>query len=89
MDKLADLAISDSGFVFDPWQGATFTTNASGLVVLRGLREGLTRAQIVERLKETFDLRQDVDLHRDVDELVGLMRHNELLPKDFVLDDGR
>ena len=29
---LKDLALSDTGFVFDPYTGATFTTNATGPV---------------------------------------------------------
>src|SRR5205085_12462462 len=31
---LKDLAISETGFVFDPYTGATFTTNATGHCVL-------------------------------------------------------
>jgi hypothetical protein len=34
---LVDLAVSESGFVFDPWSGSTFTVNSTGLVLLAGL----------------------------------------------------
>jgi PqqD family protein of HPr-rel-A system len=87
VDKLADLAISDSGFVFDPYSGATFSTNGTGLAILRLLREGASRTGIVKSLEEAFDLRSEADLHRDVDEFVALMRRYELLPNDFELED--
>jgi PqqD family protein of HPr-rel-A system len=53
--RIKDLAISDSGFVFDPFGGGTFTLNETGRVVLQGLREGLSEAEIVERLRANFE----------------------------------
>ncbi len=77
MDKLADLAISDSGFVFDPWSGATFSLNATGLAVLRLLKDGLRDDELLAALDERFDVR-DGDLRRDVDEFLGLLARHEL-----------
>lgn len=85
MNKLSDLAISDSGFVFDPYSGATFTVNSSGLAILHLLREGVDRSSMLEQLNERFDIRGD-DLHRDLDEFLGLMRRHELLDPDFGLE---
>lgn len=53
--RLRDLAVSDSGFVFDPLSGGTFTLNETGRAVLNGLREGLSEAEIVARLRSDFD----------------------------------
>jgi PqqD family protein of HPr-rel-A system len=77
VDKLADLAISDSGFVFDPWSGATFSLNATGLAVLRLLKDGLRDDELLAALDERFDVR-DGDLRRDVDEFLGLLARHEL-----------
>lgn len=52
--RIKDLAISDSGFVFDPFSGGTFTLNETGRVVLQALREGLSESQVVERLHDGF-----------------------------------
>jgi hypothetical protein len=87
-ERLQDIAVSDNGFVFDPWTGASFTVNTSGLCLLRGLREGLGREQLVARMIESFERRDgvaggDAELYRDVDEFVTLLRQNELLPPDF------
>lgn len=78
MDKLSDLAISDSGFVFDPWSGATFSLNGSGLAVLRLLKEGLRGDALLEALDEQFDVREG-DLRREVDEFLGQLQRHELL----------
>lgn len=53
--RLKDLAISDSGFVFDPFSGGTFTLNETGRIVMQGLRDGLTESEIIERLRADFD----------------------------------
>lgn len=53
--RIKDLAISDSGFVFDPFSGGTFTLNETGRVVVGALREGLSESQIVERLRSGFE----------------------------------
>jgi PqqD family protein of HPr-rel-A system len=53
--RLKELAVSESGFVFDPYSGGTFTLNATGQVILRALQEGLAPASIVTRLRAEFD----------------------------------
>jgi hypothetical protein len=40
---LADLAVSDTGFVFDPFTGTTYTVNSTGLCLLHAFKEGLGR----------------------------------------------
>ena len=46
--RLTELAISDTGFIFDPGSGATFNVNATGLIALAALREGVDPADIAE-----------------------------------------
>lgn len=55
MNALKDLAISDSGFVFDPFSGGTFTLNETGRAVIDALRDGLTESEVVERLRSAFE----------------------------------
>ena len=79
--RLRDLAVSETGFVFDPYSGATFSLNASALCLLRGLKEGLERQELIERLEELFDV-TDADLSRDIDEFLELLRYNGVLPHE-------
>jgi len=83
--KLRDLAISETGFLFDPHTGSTFSINETGLVVLEALRDGEDRQTIIARLRDGFEVPGLVDLDRDIDELVHLLRRNALLPDGWSL----
>lgn len=84
LSKLRDLAISDSGFVFDPYSGSTFSLNGSGLTFLLGIKAGLGREELLARLGEEFDV-SGVDLDRDLAEFIQLLRRQDLVPADFSL----
>ncbi|MHC4860419.1 MAG: PqqD family protein [Planctomycetota bacterium] len=86
LTRLKDLAVSDSGFVFDPYTGATFTVNPTGRTVLEGLKEDRSRDQLIAALKESFETRDEDDLHRDLDEFVRLLREHDILPQEFALE---
>ncbi len=79
--RLKDLAVSETGFVFDPYSGATFSLNASALCLLRGLKQGLGPDELIARLEESFDV-TDADLSRDIDEFLELLRYNGVLPQE-------
>ena len=79
---LGDLAINDNGFIFDPWAGATYSVNATGLCVLQALKEGLGQDAIAERLAERFE-RPSQDPTREVDEFVRLLRQYGLVSSDY------
>lgn len=82
---LDQLAISPSGFVFDPTSGSTFTANATAQALLDGIRGGRTLDELAEHLGEQFDVGSE-DLCRDVLEFVAVLRDEGLLPADFQLD---
>lgn len=81
---LEHLAISPSGFVFDPMTGLTYTANDSGRVILEGLRDGLDLQGIVARLRERFDAER-ADLMRDVLEYVRTLQAEGVVPRDLRL----
>lgn len=82
MQRLRDLAISETGFVFDPFSGATFTVNATALCILDGLKRGLDRASIASALHAKFDT-LEADLPRDIDEVLQALRMFGLVPAEF------
>lgn len=82
--SLDQLAISASGFVFDPVSGGTFTVNATGRALLEGLRDGLGLEELTAKLNERFAT-DDADLQRDVLEYVRSLRDVGLLPPQFEL----
>jgi PqqD family protein of HPr-rel-A system len=71
---LRELALSDSGFVFDPSTGHTFTVNPSGLDLLRWLKDGAEPEEIAQRLADQFELEPGEDPARDVQDFLMQLR---------------
>jgi len=67
------LAVSDSGFVFDPVSGHSFSVNETGLRILGLLKEGQDLPAAVKALSDEF-LGSVADIERDVLEFAGLLR---------------
>lgn len=55
-DALRRLAMSDSGFVFDPVNGDSFTVNPCGLTVLRLLKDGQGLREVLEQITKDYDV---------------------------------
>ncbi len=74
LQRLKDLAVSESGFVFDPHSGQTFSLNETGRAILEALKRGETVEQIVTDLRQGFEVEPGADLGRDVHEFLLLAR---------------
>lgn len=83
--RLKDLAISETGFIFDPMSGATFTVNAAGACIIQCLREGRRRSDIIARLRNTFTV-ENSDLDSDLGEFIRLLVQQGILSPDFSLE---
>lgn len=73
LKSLQRLAISESGFVFDPASGHNFTVNETGLDILRALQKD----NDLEKLLQDLSLQYEVsgrELERDILEFAGLLR---------------
>ena len=77
--RLRQLAISDSGFAFDPLTGHTFTLNASGLVIIAGIKAGRGVDAIADELREAFESEGLEDHRRDVEDFVLRVREEGLV----------
>ncbi len=73
MDRnLIDIAVSDTGFVFDPTTGQTFRLNKSALFIVRTLQTGAKLNQVAEKLAEQFNVDKS-SAKEDVKEFLSLM----------------
>ena len=82
LERLKDLAISESGFLFDPYSGTTFTLNNTGKFILQLLMEGRGIEEIEAGLRDKFEVGEE-DLRNDIYEYVNLLKENHLLPSYF------
>lgn len=74
-EVLQRLAISESGFVFDPASGHNFTVNETGLVLLRLLLKFQRLDQILSALEQEYDAPVR-DIERDVVEFISAVKEN-------------
>jgi len=72
-ETVGRLALSDSGFVFDPVSGRSYSVNATGLAVLRLLQKPTGIAEVVEALQARFES-DAVTIERDVIEFADVLR---------------
>ena len=56
MELRKNLAISDTGFVFDATSGESFSLNPIGLEILNYLRNGLSDENIKAKMLEKYDV---------------------------------
>ena len=65
MTRLAQLALNDDGFAFDPTTGDSYVINRTGLLILRALRENRGAGEVARMLMETYGLPAE-EAERDV-----------------------
>jgi len=78
LSNLQRLAISESGFVFDPVSGHNFTVNETGLSILRLLQKDTEVEHLITQLSNEYEASQR-EIERDVLEFASILR-------DFVGD---
>ncbi len=71
---IRSLATSETGFVFDPSTGHTFTVNPTGLAILGLLKDGMAPEAIEAQLADRFDVEGQDDLRRDVQDFIAELR---------------
>lgn len=56
LNKIKNLALSETGFLFDPATGNTFTLNESAIFILKALKNGLDQRRIADSLAAEFEV---------------------------------
>lgn len=59
IDKLSVLAVSESGFIFDPVTGHSYTANSTGLKILDLLKAGKDEDEIKSIIMDEFEASDD------------------------------
>jgi len=73
-----DIAISDSGFVFAPGTGESFTVNPIGAEIIQMLKEEKSVQQISERMLEKYNT-DATTVEKDVNDFISMLRHFSLI----------
>jgi len=75
---IRDLALSESGFVFLPTTGETFTVNEQGRAVILALQSNKSRSEIIAALSEDYDADAPT-IQRDIEDFLAQLRQYQLL----------
>ncbi len=75
------LAISETGFVFDPSTGDSYTLNPIGLEIIQLLREGKSREDITKAMTRTFDV-DSLTFERYYFDFLGMLKQMQLVESD-------
>jgi PqqD family protein of HPr-rel-A system len=73
-----NLAVSESGFLFLPTTGETFTVNEPGRIVLAALQGAQSEEEIVARLTAEYDA-DAASIRRDLEDFLVQLRQYQLL----------
>ena len=73
-----NIAVSESGFLFDPNSGESFSVNASGKEILRLLAKGKSLAEIEDTILSGFDI-DEKSFNRYMDDFLHTLRRFNLI----------
>ncbi len=78
MKLKSDVAVSDSGFVFLPTTGESFSVNPIGSEVLQLLKEGKSIQEISNQILDKFDT-EPLIIDKDLSDFMEILNHYSLL----------
>ncbi len=68
-----NIALSDSGFVFDPSSGDSFSTNPIGLEIIKLLKNGKSADEIKKHITSTYMI-DDNSFEKDLYDFVNMLQ---------------
>lgn len=81
MNLKNNIAVSDSGFVFNPASGESFSVNPIGLEMLNLLRQGLSQEEIVASIEKDFQA-EKINIERDFNDFIDMMKQYHLMQNE-------
>jgi hypothetical protein len=76
-----NIAISESGFLFDPSAGESYSLNEQGIEIINMLREGKTSADITDYFTREYEVDRD-DFERYLVDFTGMLKQFKLVEGD-------
>ncbi len=73
-----NVAVSDSGFIFNPDTGESFTANPMGLEMLALMRSGADAGRISREITVKYNTDKDT-VEKDYQDFVSMLKHHNLL----------
>lgn len=72
-----NIALSESGFVFNPMNGESFTINETGRHILQLLKEGKDEDEIIEQINNEYQTKK-MNVEKDIQDFLELIKRYQL-----------
>ena len=76
-----NIAVSETGFLFDPNSGESYSLNKTGQLIVKMISEGKTEDEIKKKILKEYDVESEA-LQRYFDEFIMMLRQMDLLEKE-------
>jgi hypothetical protein len=73
-----NIAISDSGLVFNPVNGESFSVNPIGVEIISRLREGKSSGEINKEILDRYSADKDT-IDKDLQDFIGILVHHNII----------
>lgn len=73
-----NIATSDTGFIFNPGTGDSFSSNTIGSEIFSCFKEDKSRQEILSLICEKYDVNKD-ELEKDLEDFISQLRDHNLL----------
>jgi hypothetical protein len=81
MNIKKNIAISETGFVFDPSTGDSFSLNPIGLEIIKLIKEKCVEKKIIETICKQYDIEEHA-FEKDLYDFFGMLSKLKLIEND-------
>lgn len=76
-----NIALSDSGFIFNPSSGDSYSVNPIGLELIRLMKEGKNQGEIQDYIMEHYAVDR-ATVEKDYYDFIKMLEQHKLIQKD-------
>ena len=76
-----NIALSDSGFIFNPSTGDSFSTNPIGMEIVKMMKDGRSTDEVKSHILKTY-LTDDVAFEKDLYDFINMLTKMNLIDAD-------
>jgi transcription elongation factor GreA-like protein len=76
-----NIAVSDTGFIFNPDTGESYTVNPIGASIIKQMQQGKAVDEITGALEKSYDIDLNT-LEKDTEDFLGLLKNFSLIDNE-------
>jgi len=73
-----NIALSDTGFLFNPSTGDSYSTNPIGLNIIRELKEGSSPKEVLKFIMEKYEV-EESRIEKDLGDFIDMLKSFQLM----------